>query len=436
MTDMLTRCPQCKTSFRITSAQLKTARGAVRCGSCLSIFKADKNLINNDISSTQQELSEVAANPNMSLTTEPKVKINALSPSQLNADEQLTSEELLEDTATLSSVIDSIMDVGTLSSSDVASSPLFGHKPKGIKDDLLDHADESWAVDLLEESEADVTPEQQTYQAIKKQPSKHSLTNDTLAQDSQYSAHTTNTVADEHTGSFTLVADDNRDTGNLDDLPLHEESDSDPLAQLKAIERQANATETIAPQPLHAFDPERAALLQNIESDPVVMAFQIEVRTWPKKVLWAGLSLLAILALYIQWNIYNFDDLARQQPYRSWYSTLCPLVSCQLPPLAAPEKIISYNLVVRSHPSIDQALIVDTIILNRAPFEQPFPKLELTFSDREHLPIASRQFTPADYLRGELAGRKQMPSERPIHIVLELTDPGPHAVNYSATIAP
>ncbi len=436
MTDMLTRCPQCKTSFRITSAQLKTARGAVRCGSCLSIFKADENLVNNDISSTQQELSEITADPNTSLTTEPKVKINALSPSKLDDNEQLNSEELRKDTATLSNVVDSVIDDGTLNCSDVSSSPLFGHKPKAIKDDLLDHADESWAVDLLEESEEGVTPKQQAYQAIKKQPSKYPLTSDALDQYSQYNADTTDTAANKHTSSFTLVADDDRDIGNLDDLPEYEESDSDPLAQLKAIEQQASATETIAPQPLHAFDPERAALLQNIESDPVVMAFRVEARTWPKKVLWAGLSLLAILALYIQWNIYNFDDLARQQPYRSWYSTLCPLVGCQLPPLAAPEKIISYNLVVRSHPSIEQALIVDTIILNRASFEQPFPKLELTFSDREHAPIASRQFTPADYLRGELAGRKQMPSERPIHIVLELTDPGPHAVNYSATIAP
>lgn len=435
MTDMLTRCPQCKTSFRITSAQLKTARGAVRCGSCLSIFKADQNLINNDISSTEQKPSELTTNnPDGSPTTLPKVTVNALSPSNLD-DEQPAGEELLDDTTTPSHVADSVIDVGTLSSNEVASAPLFDHKPKAIKDDPLDHADESWAVDLLEESEED-TPEQQAYQSIDEHPSEHSLTSDTSYQEPQYHAYAIDTAADEYTGSFTLIADDNKDTDSIDDLPLHEESDSDPLAQLKAIEEQAGATKTIAPQPLHAFDPERAALLQNIESDPVVMAFRVEARTWPKKLLWAGLSLLAILALYIQWNIYNFDDLARQQPYRSWYSTLCPQVGCQLPPLAAPEKITSSNLVVRSHPSIEQALIVDIIIRNRAPFEQPFPKLELTFSDRDNAPIASRQFIPADYLRGELAGRKQMPSERPIHIVLELNDPGPHAVNYSAMIAP
>jgi len=45
MNDMITRCPKCHTSFRITPAQLQTAKGAVRCGSCLHIFKAMEHLV-------------------------------------------------------------------------------------------------------------------------------------------------------------------------------------------------------------------------------------------------------------------------------------------------------------------------------------------------------------------------------------------------------
>ena len=44
-TDMVTRCPNCSTSFRITPEQLQVAKGAVRCGSCLHIFKALDQLI-------------------------------------------------------------------------------------------------------------------------------------------------------------------------------------------------------------------------------------------------------------------------------------------------------------------------------------------------------------------------------------------------------
>ena len=40
MTGMVTQCPKCLTSFRVTEAQLTIADGNVRCGSCLHIFSA------------------------------------------------------------------------------------------------------------------------------------------------------------------------------------------------------------------------------------------------------------------------------------------------------------------------------------------------------------------------------------------------------------
>ncbi|MEM7365368.1 MAG: MJ0042-type zinc finger domain-containing protein, partial [Pseudomonadota bacterium] len=43
--DLITRCPHCNTTFRITENQLEVAGGAVRCGSCLEIFAARNHLI-------------------------------------------------------------------------------------------------------------------------------------------------------------------------------------------------------------------------------------------------------------------------------------------------------------------------------------------------------------------------------------------------------
>ena len=37
---MLTRCPACKTTFRVTTAQLKVRVGQVRCGTCQEVFNA------------------------------------------------------------------------------------------------------------------------------------------------------------------------------------------------------------------------------------------------------------------------------------------------------------------------------------------------------------------------------------------------------------
>ena len=46
MTDsFVTQCPHCQTSFRVNHAQLSVARGVVRCGSCLQVFNAAKQLL-------------------------------------------------------------------------------------------------------------------------------------------------------------------------------------------------------------------------------------------------------------------------------------------------------------------------------------------------------------------------------------------------------
>mgnify|MGYP001024475436 FL=1 len=41
MSDIITRCPDCKIAFRALPSQLSAAGGLVRCGTCLMVFKAD-----------------------------------------------------------------------------------------------------------------------------------------------------------------------------------------------------------------------------------------------------------------------------------------------------------------------------------------------------------------------------------------------------------
>lgn len=42
---MLTRCPDCETTFRVTPEQLKARQGRVRCGQCQGVFNALETLI-------------------------------------------------------------------------------------------------------------------------------------------------------------------------------------------------------------------------------------------------------------------------------------------------------------------------------------------------------------------------------------------------------
>ncbi len=139
---------------------------------------------------------------------------------------------------------------------------------------------------------------------------------------------------------------------------------------------------------------------------------------------------LAIAALFAQVMYLQFDDWTEDLRIRPVYESVCAFIGCELPVLRDLDQMVIKKLVVRSHPEIDGALIVDAIIVNEAPFAQPFPVLELRFTSLEGNLVASGRFQPRQYLAGELEGAEKIQRLTPVHIELEFEDPGSEAVNY------
>jgi len=59
---MYTHCPHCDTYFRISSAQIKSANGDVRCGRCFGTFNAIKNLADEPPATIDNEPAEQQPN--------------------------------------------------------------------------------------------------------------------------------------------------------------------------------------------------------------------------------------------------------------------------------------------------------------------------------------------------------------------------------------
>ncbi|WP_045858094.1 DUF3426 domain-containing protein [Teredinibacter purpureus] len=420
MTDTITRCPKCHTSFRITEAHLKSAKGAVRCGSCLNIFNARQFLVKQATapakSAAKAQPKKASPPPRMRHTATANTKTPPPAITTPDEDDNLLiSDDMpLGEGDTDQGAYDADFNDNILYSKTVGSreSNLFERDPVNDEDDDAPTSDESWALDLLEtDNNKHLTPEQAPVAP------EHDQT--------QYSEHPSSDFVED-------IHHYNEPTTNENENPAPTESHDSifsapepSLAELEAFaEPDYETRQTSQKQFLHAIEPE-----------PVELSYKKSRSFLESKILWFPLIALMATALFAQVAWLQFDTLNRIEPYRSYYAHACEYLNCTLAPLHDRTAIHAVNLVVRSHPSQSGALVVDAVLQNAAPYPQSFPALDLVFTDMQDNAIAARRFEPAEYLGGEMAGKNSMPSRQPIHIALEIVDPGPSAVGYRIAIA-
>ncbi len=142
-------------------------------------------------------------------------------------------------------------------------------------------------------------------------------------------------------------------------------------------------------------------------------------------------TLFAFVVLTGQILASQFDDWSKTETMRPLYSGICSVLGCELPARRSLRDLQSRKLAVRSHPDKEGSLLVDALIINEANFEQPFPVIELQFMDIAQTVLEAYRLEPDTYLDGELLGSDSLMAVRtPIHIDIDIPDPGPKAVNY------
>jgi predicted Zn finger-like uncharacterized protein len=408
MTDsFVTQCPHCQSRFRVNHAQLSVARGVVRCGSCLQVFNAVRQLL-------EQRAAAAASQAEQPASVEPPPAApRAISQKQWSAEElDLDNLDLDQELAKLERrEIQHTQPLGA-DRRQPGSDRRQKDEPLSASRDTIKAEEEKWAASLFSEPPQERLP----------------------AEEDEDDAEPTNAPATKQRTepSMSFHTDDLDDEPPLRAPPDEDDIDP-PFTPLTHAAGQPEAEERLGTRRKR---PRTEAgvhddVLQDLEDDPLHLYAQKRPASLGSRLIWILLVLIAAGGLAAQYIAYQFDDLARQDAYRPWFQQLCPTLGCTVPSRVDIAHIKSSNLVVRSHPEFAGALVVDAIIYNRATFSQPFPLLELRFADLNGNLIASRRFKPAEYLSGELAGVSEMPSQTPIHISLDILDPGNKAVNYS-----
>jgi predicted Zn finger-like uncharacterized protein len=341
---LITQCPTCGTSFKLSSSQLKAAAGAVRCGACLEVFAANEHILR-----AYPETVAAGEEPQAAADTEHS---------------SLTSRYDIE------------------------------YPEQASKSDLERTASEINAVSADSNAYTELDPDESSLP------------------DWQPGTNIVYHLAD--SSDFTEAASESLDEAIQEGFSSEDDFES-------AIEPLDEQT--------------RASLNESLDSNPIdIIEIQQPAKSFTKIIFYSLAIVLLSLMLAIQFLWFNRATLAAREDLRAYYLQACSLteqfISCKLPNYTNLQQISTRRLIVRTHPSLENVLIVDAIIVNSGVFAQPFPKLELKFSDLELNTLASRRFTPSEYLSGEMSGMEFMPAGTEVRLALEIVDPGDDAISY------
>ena len=435
-----TRCPKCNMTFRVTDAQLQVAKGKVRCGSCLHVFKAADHWVGGEAEAKpaakaaeskaadakaagkfQFDQSAIDSGSADKVLTKP-VPVVAPKPKPAPPPAKAPPKKPVEeddDDIRFSDEDEGLISDGRDTSAQRATPAIqAGDDYSDIFLNLDDLGDDDGGM-VLDESAGGKSVE-----AADESWAKEILTD--LTDDSAEKAAQIKAVlaADERANVFVDDGHVKKREGARDGFISGNREDADQALRDLGMD-----------QPPAKRGMNRRDMLHTIEPAPVDMQGQgRSAADWKALALWGSLTGLCTLLLLIQFAWIQFDRLARENAFRPLYATACAILSCQLPDQFNPDAISTSNLVVRPAKDLAYALQVDALIENRASYAQPFPDLELSFTDINNFPVASRRFKPREYLAGELAGKKEMPPAKPVHISLQIVDPGPKAVSYGLQI--
>jgi predicted Zn finger-like uncharacterized protein len=147
---------------------------------------------------------------------------------------------------------------------------------------------------------------------------------------------------------------------------------------------------------------------------------------------------LLLCAVLLGQGIYFYgSDLARlSPPLKPVLAALCGVLGCELTP---PQDINLIDLVearVAPHPKFTKALRIRATLVNRAPFAQAYPTMEVTLSDNSGQVIARRAFRPIEYVEKTRVDGELLPPNVAVPVLLDVTHPDSRALGYEIRLLP
>ncbi len=179
------------------------------------------------------------------------------------------------------------------------------------------------------------------------------------------------------------------------------------------------------------FNEENNQSLPHVVPDQFRDAYSPTTSSLTSSVLWSIGVIFLTATLIIQYAWFNHEQLSKTPQFQTAFVKLCQHINCDNISIRDPENIELITRNIFSHPTESDALMVEVTLKNNALFAQPYPVMQINFSDIRGNTIVARRFWPNEYLDSE--SPNLLPANSKTSISLEIQDPGKQAMTYEFT---
>lgn len=390
-----TCCPNCHTVFEVSSEHLASSDTRVRCGECLSIFDALSNLQSDELLDGHNELL---------IDDEGNI---------LDADGSYEDPVIDVGDDTIAAIDDTLAigsedqaralagGQGDATALDVTYSDydLFSGEA-GLPD--VAYFDQTQDIDNLrfDEPDGDETFSDTLFV--------HDMTvAESTEHDEQFGEQLSELEPSTPDTKVDFVADDERH----DPVVFTYREPKEPSADSRAFEH--TSPEVVGSEA--SFDAGAVPSREQKRSSP-----------------WLMRACLAMLIVMLTAGLYGYrsrDALLQNTSVRPWLESGCAWVGCELSPVVNLDALKVLKRAVFTHPTIDNALVIDLAFVNEAALDQPYPVLEIRLTNSNGGLVVQNNVEPADYLDDWQKDDLLATGER-LDLSLTVEDPGQTATSF------
>lgn len=433
---MLTRCPHCRTAFRVKPEQLKVRQGRVRCGACQAVFNAVENLEEapSPVAAPATVTAAAAAVPAGHVSVElpqPEPPPPLAAPEPIpEPDPELVAEAKLEPkldpiaseppgaepASLLVTASPTLVGLPRLPDIELDPPPVLpsvSTEPAVAAPADIPLPDLSLALPPLASAEIAASAPIPGLPVFLFHPATDPISGQPVPPSPALPEPDAGATAAgmPHWGDDPFVSD------------YHEFSDA-PLPVAQPASRGVTDTEFAAdPEsaPDGVFAAEPPPFATSMLPEPV------RYRRWP----WVLGILLALPALLIQVVLNYRVELSLLAPeYKPMLRSFSETFGYDLPLPNRIEKLMIDTSDLHPEPKQPGQFLLNATLRNRAPFALAWPSLELTLTDANDKALVRRVLAPADYLSGDrpLAAGFAAHTDESLRLVVNA--PGVPAVGY------